>query len=236
MVDFLRFLAVDDADLREVGSVEFPLLRRFHCYLFWRSLNYWKKNVKKLQYVIVHILEDWLFCSGSALSKYWILPGASFRASYCVRKVALDSSREALSSYTLRGGCSSLERDRKVAVSGRVFVRAGFNQISRAPGCGNRCTEPSVYCLLLCAYTHYITCILDLSRIVHCVVVSYLVVLCCCFLPGCEGERRYRTLISMLGLLALMRRVPSAVIRCLMHSGYPAGRGAYPVGGAPGGG
>ncbi|KZV31121.1 hypothetical protein F511_04608 [Dorcoceras hygrometricum] len=32
---------------------------------------------------------------------------------------------------------------------------------------------------------------------------------CCCsvFLPGCEGERRYRTLISLLGLLATMRRV-----------------------------
>ncbi|KZV23539.1 hypothetical protein F511_02025 [Dorcoceras hygrometricum] len=30
---------------------------------------------------------------------------------------------------------------------------------------------------------------------------------CCCFLPGCEGERQYRILISLLGLLATMRRV-----------------------------
>ncbi|KZV35994.1 hypothetical protein F511_33402 [Dorcoceras hygrometricum] len=72
--------------------------------------------------------------------------------SCCCQLVALDSSREALSSYTIRGGCSWLERDREVAVSGRVFVReavssvpvsreiyalyvgclAGFNQISRA--------------------------------------------------------------------------------------------------------
>ncbi|KZV18971.1 hypothetical protein F511_26985 [Dorcoceras hygrometricum] len=64
------------------------------------------------------------------------------------RLVALDSSREALSSYTIRGGCSWLDRDRKVVVFGRVFVRA-----------------------------------------------------------GCEGERLYHTLISLLGLLALMRRV-----------------------------
>ncbi|KZV22021.1 hypothetical protein F511_41136 [Dorcoceras hygrometricum] len=62
------------------------------------------------------------------------------------------------------------------------------------------------------------------------------------FLPGCEGERRYRTLISLMGSLANMRRVvnyhsswarflelslsslapllvePSVDIRCLMHS------------------
>ncbi|KZV42534.1 hypothetical protein F511_34366 [Dorcoceras hygrometricum] len=55
----------------------------------------------------------------------------------------------------------------------------------------------------------------DLSRIVHCVVVSYLVVLRYCFLPGCEGERRYRTLISLLGLLALMRRVISLILLLL---------------------
>ncbi|KZV42336.1 ankyrin repeats-containing protein [Dorcoceras hygrometricum] len=49
----------------------------------------------------------------------------------------------------------------------------------------------------------------------------YLVVLFCCFLPGCEGERRYRTLISLLGSVS-----PHA------PSGYPAGRGANPAGGA----
>ncbi|KZV35647.1 hypothetical protein F511_24030 [Dorcoceras hygrometricum] len=61
--------------------------------------------------------------------------------SCCSQLVALDSSHEALSSYTLRGGCSWLERDREVAVSGRVFVRAGLKKISRDPCCGNRCTE-----------------------------------------------------------------------------------------------
>ncbi|KZV44964.1 hypothetical protein F511_16194 [Dorcoceras hygrometricum] len=50
-------------------------------------------------------------------------------------EVVLDSSREDLSSYTLLGGCSLLERDHEVAVLGR------FNQISRTPCCGNRCTE-----------------------------------------------------------------------------------------------
>ncbi|KZV33683.1 cleavage stimulation factor subunit 2-like [Dorcoceras hygrometricum] len=53
----------------------------------------------------------------------------------------------------------------------------------------------------------------------------YLVVLCCCFLPDCEGERRYRTLISLLGSVS-----PHA------PSGYPTGRGANPAGGAPSGG
>ncbi|KZV53113.1 hypothetical protein F511_30413 [Dorcoceras hygrometricum] len=71
----------------------------------------------------------------------------------------------------------------------------GLNQNSRDSCCGNRCTELSVYSLMLCAYTDYITCISDLNRIVP----LYLVVMCCCFLPGSEGERRYRTLISLLG-------------------------------------
>ncbi|KZV15658.1 hypothetical protein F511_24364 [Dorcoceras hygrometricum] len=53
-----------------------------------------------------------------------------------------------------------------VKSSFRPCVRcAGLNQNSRDSCCGNRCTELSVYCLLLCAYTHYITCISDLSRI-----------------------------------------------------------------------
>ncbi|KZV17140.1 TMV resistance protein N-like [Dorcoceras hygrometricum] len=41
-------------------------------------------------------------------------------------ELALDSFREALSSYTIHGGCIWLERDREVAVFGRVFVRAVF--------------------------------------------------------------------------------------------------------------
>ncbi|KZV28664.1 hypothetical protein F511_30677 [Dorcoceras hygrometricum] len=66
-----------------------------------------------------------------------------------------------------------------------------WNQISRGFNCGNRCIEIGSFCS-------------------HCFVVVAL------FLPGYEGEWRYRTLISLLG--------------------YPAGRGADPARGAPGGG
>ncbi|KZV48129.1 F-box/kelch-repeat protein-like [Dorcoceras hygrometricum] len=50
----------------------------------------------------------------------------SFPVTFWTFEVALDSSREALSSYTIRGGCSWLERDHEVTVSDRVFVRAGY--------------------------------------------------------------------------------------------------------------
>ncbi|KZV46269.1 hypothetical protein F511_10403 [Dorcoceras hygrometricum] len=57
----------------------------------------------------------------------------------------LDSSREALPSYTTFEGWRSLERDREAAISGSVFVRAGnpgftagrgFNPAGGAPGYG----------------------------------------------------------------------------------------------------
>ncbi|KZV20075.1 Pentatricopeptide repeat-containing protein [Dorcoceras hygrometricum] len=69
----------------------------------------------------------------------------------------------------------------------------------------------------------------------------------------CEGERKYRTLISLLGSLATMRRVvnyhsswamqrqvelfDASGIRVLYHGnpGFTAGRGYNPAGGAPGG-
>ncbi|KZV38902.1 Myosin family protein with Dil domain [Dorcoceras hygrometricum] len=64
---------------------------------------------------------------------------------------------------------------------------------------------------------------------------------------GCEGERRYRTLISLLRFLALMRRVvnyhSSLVVQRQVElsdasgfPGYSAGRGADPARGAPEGG
>ncbi|KZV43278.1 Protochlorophyllide reductase B [Dorcoceras hygrometricum] len=67
------------------------------------------------------------------------------------------------------------------------------------------------------------------------------------FLPGCEGERQYRTLISLLGSLATMRRVVNyhsswarkQQVELFDASGNPgstAGRGFNPAGGAPGGG
>ncbi|KZV53691.1 hypothetical protein F511_29242 [Dorcoceras hygrometricum] len=67
------------------------------------------------------------------------------------------------------------------------------------------------------------------------------------FLPGCEGERKYRTLISLLGSLATMRRVVNyhsswarqQQVELFDASGNPgstAGRGFNPAGGAPGGG
>ncbi|KZV43277.1 hypothetical protein F511_22214 [Dorcoceras hygrometricum] len=66
------------------------------------------------------------------------------------------------------------------------------------------------------------------------------------FLPGCEGERQYRTLISLLGSLATMRRVVNyhsswarkQQVELFDASGNPgstAGRGFNPAGGAPGG-
>ncbi|KZV54001.1 transmembrane protein 53 [Dorcoceras hygrometricum] len=64
---------------------------------------------------------------------------------------------------------------------------------------------------------------------------------------GCEGERQYRTLISLLGSLATMRRVikyhsswaRQQQVEWFDASGNPgstAGRGFNPAGGAPGGG
>ncbi|KZV54913.1 hypothetical protein F511_35829 [Dorcoceras hygrometricum] len=65
-------------------------------------------------------------------------------------------------------------------------------------------------------------------------------------ITGCEGERRYRTLISLLGLLETMRRVVNyhsswarqrqvELFDAYGFPGYPAGRGADPARGAPGG-
>ncbi|KZV25361.1 hypothetical protein F511_07245 [Dorcoceras hygrometricum] len=64
---------------------------------------------------------------------------------------------------------------------------------------------------------------------------------------GCEGERRYRTLISLLGSLATMRRVVNyhsswerqqqvELFDASGNPGFTAGRGFNPAGGAPGGG
>ncbi|KZV33348.1 hypothetical protein F511_18229 [Dorcoceras hygrometricum] len=63
---FFRFPVVDNSDWRNIGSVEFPLSRRFHYYHFRRLWVSWKNNTKKLQCAIVRILVDWFFCLGSA--------------------------------------------------------------------------------------------------------------------------------------------------------------------------
>ncbi|KZV51650.1 hypothetical protein F511_29066 [Dorcoceras hygrometricum] len=66
------------------------------------------------------------------------------------------------------------------------------------------------------------------------------------FSQGCEGERQYRTLVSLLGSLAAMRRVVNyhsswarqQQVELFDASGNPgstAGRGFNPAGGAPGG-
>ncbi|KZV46652.1 F-box family protein [Dorcoceras hygrometricum] len=66
-------------------------------------------------------------------------------------------------------------------------------------------------------------------------------------LGRCDGERLYRTLISLLGLLATMRRVvnyhsswarqqQAELFDASGNPGSTAGRGFNPVGGAPGGG
>ncbi|KZV25069.1 zinc finger protein CONSTANS-LIKE 15-like [Dorcoceras hygrometricum] len=58
----------------------------------------------------------------------------------------------------------------------------------------------SIGCIHVFIYLHFRSLVLYLGLLclVYCAVV---------FLPGCEGERRYRTLISLLGSLATMRRV-----------------------------
>ncbi|KZV53078.1 hypothetical protein F511_07933 [Dorcoceras hygrometricum] len=64
---------------------------------------------------------------------------------------------------------------------------------------------------------------------------------------GCEGERRYRTLISLLGSLATISRVVNyhsswarqqqvELFDASGNPGFTAGRGFNPAGGAPGGG
>ncbi|KZV55466.1 acetyl-CoA-benzylalcohol acetyltransferase-like [Dorcoceras hygrometricum] len=70
---------------------------------------------------------------------------------------------------------------------------------------------------------------------------------CCTEVQGCEGERQYRTLISLLGLLATMCRVVNyhsswarqrqvELFDASGNPGFTAGRGFNPAGGAPGGG
>ncbi|KZV47941.1 hypothetical protein F511_38383 [Dorcoceras hygrometricum] len=65
--------------------------------------------------------------------------------------------------------------------------------------------------------------------------------------PGCEGERRYRTLISLLGSLATMRRVVNyhsswasqqqvELFDASGNPGFTAGRGFNPADGSLGGG
>ncbi|KZV50009.1 hypothetical protein F511_21863 [Dorcoceras hygrometricum] len=80
-----------------------------------------------------------------------------FRPPIFTFEVALDSSRKALSFLTALGGCHWLEQKHEAAIFGSVFIRAGFNQISRD---------------------------------IFVVIVAQN--------QGCEGERRYRTLISLL--------------------------------------
>ncbi|KZV42582.1 hypothetical protein F511_33544 [Dorcoceras hygrometricum] len=60
-----------------------------------------------------------LYCSPLILSG----DSRRFRPLFWEFEVALDSSREALPSYTILGGCCWLERDREVAVFGRVLHR-----------------------------------------------------------------------------------------------------------------
>ncbi|KZV38986.1 hypothetical protein F511_34909 [Dorcoceras hygrometricum] len=54
----LRLPTVEDSDWSKIGSIEFPLLRRFHYDHFRRIGLSWKKNAKKLQCVVVRLLTD----------------------------------------------------------------------------------------------------------------------------------------------------------------------------------
>ncbi|KZV40270.1 hypothetical protein F511_28860 [Dorcoceras hygrometricum] len=83
--------------------------------------------------------------AGSAVELTWI------------SDVALDSSREALSSYTICGGCSWLERDREVAVSGRVFVRAAVSSVP---------VSREIYAL-------YVGCLACFNQISRACIVNY---------------------------------------------------------------
>ncbi|KZV58609.1 hypothetical protein F511_11257 [Dorcoceras hygrometricum] len=74
-----------------------------------------------------------------------------FRPSFGTFEVVLDSSRRALSIDTILGGCVWLERDREVAVFGRVLRRRGFNQISRDPFVDARASGDSALSFSLCA-------------------------------------------------------------------------------------
>ncbi|KZV37433.1 hypothetical protein F511_12451 [Dorcoceras hygrometricum] len=64
VVDFLRFPAVDDAALSRVGSVEFPLPRRFHCYHFRRHWLARRRTRRSYSVLSVRVSVDWYFRSG----------------------------------------------------------------------------------------------------------------------------------------------------------------------------
>ncbi|KZV47420.1 TMV resistance protein N-like [Dorcoceras hygrometricum] len=140
-----------------------------------------------------------------------------FRTPFFTIKVALDSSRKALSFHTNLGGCRGLEKKHEGAVFVHVFRCSGWIQTSRGLNCGNCCAESEIKVWILSFKSvHVFRCSgwIQTSRGLNCgnccaeseikLCLAYCAVV---FLPGCEGERRYCTLISLLGLLATMRRV-----------------------------
>ncbi|KZV27976.1 hypothetical protein F511_06451 [Dorcoceras hygrometricum] len=123
-----------------------------------------------------------------------------------------------------------------------------------ASSCWDVSVNMAVYFLLsICVYascfivvhTRIVHALFQIPRVLY-FAASYLVY-CYCFLPGCEGERQYRTLISLLGLLATMRRVVNyhsswarqrqvELFDASGNLGFTPGRSFNPAGGSPGGG
>ncbi|KZV27188.1 hypothetical protein F511_30726 [Dorcoceras hygrometricum] len=144
---------------------------------------------------VVDLIDD---ISHRLLALLTVILSGDFRSPFGTFEVALDSSHEALSSYTVLGGCGC-----NSDFSGPCFVvivaqklegmdleleiqlgfSVGFNLVS------------------VVAYMHLFTPIFR-SQLHLYLVASYLAALCFViavrFLPGCEGERQYHTLISVL--------------------------------------
>ncbi|KZV15883.1 set domain protein [Dorcoceras hygrometricum] len=147
----------------------------------------------------------------------------------------LDSSGEALPFRTSFRSCNWLVEEREVAAV-RVLRRSGrttFWFSLRSIRYGFELDLAWDWREILCVAA-------GMFRLVSCIAVDD-------FLPGCEDERQYRTLISLLGSLATMRRVVNyhsswarqQQVELFDASGNPgstAGRGFNPAGGAPGGG
>ncbi|KZV58138.1 hypothetical protein F511_35436 [Dorcoceras hygrometricum] len=181
-----------------------------------------------------------------------------FRWLFCSCEVALDSSREALSSYTIFGSFRGLERKHEVAVLVREFCCAGSVSVQLRDLVPSHSFKLPIWLLSFCiskqrlvVQLREIVCSVACQLVVVTVASDWMALVSCItvvdFLPGCEGERQYRTLITLLGSLATMRRVVNyhsswarqQQVELVDASGNPgstACRGFNPAGGAPGGG
>ncbi|KZV25664.1 hypothetical protein F511_17807 [Dorcoceras hygrometricum] len=159
--------------------------------------------------------------------------------------VALDSSREALSSYIILGGFSRLDQDREVVVFGRVFVRTGagdvgevwfVHQTLRAFSSPDVNASRSSCSLPLVPVARSLSMQIGTRRLVTAFGLLGnpgvgLATRCCLYKTPAFGYKDQSLQTRFLGTLVVV-----IVAHKYGFPGYTAGRGADPAIGAPGGG